>query len=66
MLTAYFLTVQFYQVRMSLAPEWQIRHSKSRGGRVYYFNKLTNETRWDCPVGKQHWRAALQKINLNL
>ncbi|KAL5249243.1 hypothetical protein ACHWQZ_G018186 [Mnemiopsis leidyi] len=52
MLTAYFLTEQFYQVRMSLPPEWQIRHSKSRGGRVYYFSKLTNETRWDCPVAE--------------
>ena len=19
---------------------------------MYYFNKLTNETRWDCPVGE--------------
>ena len=39
-------------LRMSLPPEWKVKHSKSRNGRVYYYNILTKVTRWEHPLGK--------------
>ncbi|XP_059170130.1 transcriptional protein SWT1-like [Physella acuta] len=33
----------------SLPPNWDIKHSKTRGGRVYYYNRVTGESVWKLP-----------------
>ena len=38
---------------MSLPPEGIVAKSKSRPGRVFYYNKLTKQTRWEKPIGER-------------
>ncbi|RKP16388.1 hypothetical protein ROZALSC1DRAFT_31664, partial [Rozella allomycis CSF55] len=33
----------------TLPPNWEIRYSKSRNNKPYYFNKLTNQSVWEHP-----------------
>lgn len=33
----------------SLPPNWDVKHSKTRGGRVYYYNRITGESTWKLP-----------------